>query len=665
MKLIAALAAGLCGCLAHAAHAQVPHPIAQAHPLATPPPASVRPGDDFDQYVNGAWKQAHPVPPDRTWIGAWADLQWQAMERSKALLDDAVAAGRPEGVLYASYLDQRTRNHHGVRPLHAWLAEIDATHDAASVAEVMAHLARIDVGAWVVPAIQEDDARPGHRMMVVRQGPLGLPDPSAYTAEEGRGLEQRTAYRAFLRGMLEALGIPPGAALARADAVMALEARLAAVRASRADERDATTSYHPIAVDDLAARVPTFPWKVWLRSMGAGRVRHVNVAHPKAFAAMSAVAADVPLPVVRDYLRVKLLSSYSRYLDERTASLRFDYFGRALRGLTADVVPWRRGVDLVTNLMPQALGRMYVARYFRPPARQQAQALAEAVRGALDARVARAGWLSAAARAEIREKLRRTHIRIGYPDRWPDMPDVALKADDLAGNVTRLSAWRFDRAVRDLDRPIDRSMWDAPVYVPNAYASAAARDVIFPAALLQPPLFDPSADSSVNLARLGATIGHELSHLFDDQGRHYDADGRLRDTWTAADVSGFEARTQALVAQLEGYAPGAGERVNGRLVLGEAMADLAGLEAAHDVFAAGAVRGPTDADDRRFFVAWAQLWRSNYQPAYLHTLLQTDAHPPGSVRLSTVRNLDAWYDAFDIKPGDWLYVTPAERVRIW
>jgi putative endopeptidase len=317
--------------------------------------------------------------------------------------------------------------------------------------------------------------------------------------------------------------------------------------------------------------------------------------------------------------------------------------------------------------MPVALGRAYAARYFSPAAKAQATAIAETVRRALADRVAGAEWLSLAARKEIQAKLRRTRLSIGYPEVWPDAPDVDIREDDLAGNVLRLNAWRFDQAIAGLTRAMDPEAWTSPVQVPNAYASASANHIIFPAALLQPPMFDPAAGLAANYGRLGATIGHEMSHLFDDQGRRYDAGGRLRETWTDADVQAFDRRTAALLRQLEGYAPLPGEHVNGPLVLGEAVADLAGLEAAYHAFVraepgSGSVRR---AADRRFFVAWAELWRSKYRPAYLRTLLRTDAHPPGSVRLSAVRNIDAWYDAFAVPETARLYVAPGERVRMW
>lgn len=664
MKSTLVLLAGLLGMATSALPARDVVRNLPAQPTSFLP--GIAPGDDFDRYVNGAWAHDHPVPADRTSIGTWPDIQAQALEQSRVLVEDAAAAKTPMGVLYASYMDQAARDRQGLDPLRQWLGEIDAIGDRAAFATAIGRLVRVDVGAILVPVIEEDDGRPGQWMLTVREGRLGLPDASAYRAEEGPARARRDAYRTYLVAMLAATGVTPSDAAGRVDAVLALESNLAAPQLGPAAQRDAAAAYHPVPVQQLAAIAPNFAWPQWFAGLGVGTLDRVNVAHPDVLRAQLDVVAGTPLDVLRDFLRLRLLNTYSRYVDARTGAARFAYYGTALRGTTVEAPAWKRGVELVTNLMPEALGRAYAERYFPPSAKEEAKAIAHAVRDALVARVNKATWLSPSARAEVRRKLKRTRISIGYPDVWPATPDIALRQDDLAGNVARLSAWRFDRAIARLKQPMERAAWQSPVSVPNAYASAAANEVIFPAALLQPPLFDPAADPALNYARLGATIGHELSHLFDDQGLHYDADGRLRDTWSTTDARRFQAKARALAKQLEAYEPLPGQHVNGGLVLGESLADLTGLLAAHDAFMAkSAANGDIGlAADRRFFTAWAQLWRTNYRPAYLRTLLQSDAHPPGAARLSTVRNIDAWYDAFDVQRGA-LYLAPSERIRIW
>ncbi|MEX1826286.1 M13 family metallopeptidase [Luteibacter sp. CQ10] len=657
----------LVGVLACHAHAHAAEPTSPTPSLPVPAAPATKPGDDFDRFVNGTWADSHPMPGDRGWIGTWPELQARAEAQSRELVERAVQDGSPMGRLYASALNQEARDRRGMAPLRATLAEIDAVHDAESLVVMLARLARIDVGAVVIPMIGEDDRAPGQRLLAVRQAKVGLPNPADYTVADGPGVARRDAYRRFLAALLEASGAPRERIKPRVDAVLQLEGRLAAAQTSLADQRDAMAGYRPADVHALGQRLPQFAWGRWLAALGATGVQRVNVPFQQALAAQWAIVRRAPLDVVRDFLILKTLGAYSRYMSGPLAAARFAYYGTALRGVTVEPPAWRQGMDRVTNLMPEALGRAYAARYFSPAAKTQAVALAEAVRRALAGRVARATWLSVAAREGVQAKLMRTRLSIGYPEVWPDVPDVDIREDDLAGNVLRLNAWRFDRAIGDLALPIDRASWTSPVQVPNAYASASANHIVFPAALLQPPMFDPAATAAENYGRIGATIGHELSHLFDDQGRHYDADGRLRETWTSDDVQRFDARAGALQKQLEGYAPLPGERVDGSLVLGESVADLAGLEAAYDAFVqaepgSGHARR---ASDRRFFVAWAELWRSRYQPAYLRTLLHTDAHPPGSVRLSTVRNLDAWYEAFAVPSNAALYLAPEARVRMW
>lgn len=657
----------LVGVLACHAHAQAAAPTSPIPSLPVPTEPAARPGDDFDRFVNGSWADSHPMPDDRSWIGTWPELQARAEAQSRELVERAMRDGSPMGRLYASALNQAARDRRGMAPLRATLAEIDAVHDPASLAVMLARLARIDVGAVFIPMIDEDDRAPGRRLLTLRQAKVGLPNPADYTATDGAGVARRDAYRRFLVALLEASGAPRERITPRADAVLQLEGRLASVQTSLAEQRHAADGYRPVQVHALGQQLPGFAWDRWLAALGASEVQQLNVPFRQALAAQWEIVRNAPLDVVRDYLALRTLGAYSRYMAGPLAAARFAYYGTALRGVTVEPPAWRQGMDRVTNLMPEALGRAYAARYFPPAAKARATALAEAVRRALAGRVAQATWLSVAAREGIQSKLRRTRVSIGYPEVWPDIPDVDIRDDDLAGNVLRLNAWRFDRAIGDLARPIDRASWTSPVQVPNAYASASANHIVFPAALLQPPMFDPTATAAENYGRIGATIGHELSHLFDDQGRHYDADGRLRETWTDDDVQRFDARTAALQKQLEGYAPLPGERIDGPLALGESVADLAGLEAAYDAFVQaepGSERA-RQASDRHFFVAWAELWRSRYQPAYLRMLLHTDAHPPGNVRLSTVRNIDAWYEAFAVPSNAALYLAPESRVRMW
>jgi putative endopeptidase len=375
---------------------------------------------------------------------------------------------------------------------------------------------------------------------------------------------------------------------------------------------------------------------------------------------------------LQDHARLRVLTSYSRYLSPPFEAARFAFYGRALAGMPELLPRWRRGVTLVGSVLRDLVGQAYVARHFPPEAEAQAQALVADLIAALDERLARAAWMTPQTRERARAKLARTRIRLGYPANWIDYAGLEIVRDDLVGNLARASAFQFERMVARLGAPPDPDEWLAPVTVPNAYASASVNEIIFPAAVLQPPLFDPSADPALNYAGIGATIGHELSHLFDDQGRKYDADGRLGDWWTAEDERGFHGREAALVAQYDDYEPLPGQRVQGSLTVGENIADLAGLElalaayrrsrgGAHDII----ISFKNFTPEQRFFLGWARAWRTQYRDHALRAQLLSDAHAPARERSWTVRNLDAWYAAFDVRPGDRLYLAPSQRVSFW
>lgn len=631
---------------------------------------TVPPGDDFYAYANGGWLRRHPPSAAQAWTGIWPSMQEHARAQSRALLEAARhRPGSRMGDLYASFLDTTTRDRLDLSPMHTWLARIDAVADRKALARVTGELAIVDVGVLFGLRVGEDDGRPGWAVVTIRQGGLGLPDAAAYAGGTPEALRQRTAYTRFLQTMLQFTGVAPDQATARVRAVLAFERELAATHWSPTRTRDAEATYHQVMPSDLDRIAPGFDWHTYLQTMGLADQRQLVLAEPDATRKAAALCRTTPLPILRDYLRLHLLANFSRYLGAAQQSARFAFHDATLKGLTQPPPPWQKGVALVTNMLPGELGKAYVARYFPATAAARMGGLVGELRQAFDRRLANAAWLSPKAREEARAKLAKTRIRIGYPDTWPDESGIVIRRDDLVGNVERIARWRFGRMVASLRHPIDHGAWTAPVTVANAYASAGANELIFPAATLQPPLFDPSVDAAANYARIGATIGHELSHLFDDQGRKYDAEGRLHDDWSATDAAHFDARAHALVAQYDQYESLPGEHVQGALVQGEAIADLAGLEIALAAYC-HVMDGDTHSIDgfsamQRFFIAWAQMWRATYRSDYLRTLLRTDAHPPASTRALTVRNLDAWYDAFDVGAGSRLYLAPAQRVEFW
>lgn len=630
---------------------------------------SVAPGDDFYRYANGAWEARTPIPADRPSFGITQQMQDDASERVRAIVEEAACTpGSKLGDLYASFVDEATVARRGITPVTPWLRAIGSAADHDALAVETARLARVDVGGLFGVSVETDDREPGRHMLVLRQAGLGLPNRDFYEHTDSRMNAIRSDYCEYLEKMLTLAGEADAAE--RAAAVLAFETALARAHWSASDSRDAVRTYNKSTPAELERLAPGFPWRRALAAMGFAEPSSLVVAQPSALAGEAQVYRHTPLPVLQDYARLRVLTSYSRYLSPPFENARFAFYGRALVG-TPELLPrWRRGVSLVGAVLRDLVGQAYVARHFPPEAEAQARELVADLIAALDDRLARATWMTPQTRERARAKLARTRIQLGYPSKWIDYAGLEIVRDDLVGNLARASAFQFERMVARLGAPPDPAEWLAPVTVPNAYASASVNEIILPAAVLQPPLFDPSADPALNYAGIGATIGHELSHLFDDQGRKYDADGRLGDWWTAEDERGFHGREAALVAQYDDYEPLPGQRVQGSLTVGENIADLAGLELALAAYrrSRGGARDNflrNFTPEQRFFLGWARAWRTKYRDHALRAQLLSDAHAPARERSWTVRNLDAWYTAFDVRPGDRLYLPPSQRVSFW
>jgi putative endopeptidase len=628
---------------------------------------AVRPGEDFYAYANGTWQRGAVIPSDRSWIGVPIAMQEKSAAQIRSLIQDAsTRPGSKMGDLYASYADETTVAAQGLTPVRPWLDTIDGASDRTQLAAVMGSLARYDIGSLFGFGIGEDDRTPGSAVVTLKQGGLVLQNRDLYLVGD-RPDPRMSAYRIYLTRMLTLAGADRPAE--RAEAIIAFETALAKVHWTASASRDADRVYNPRSPDELAREAPGFDWTAWLGAMELGDRPRYIVAQPDALAGEAAIWACTPLPVLQDSLRIRLLTSYARYLPAAFSDARFAMFGTAMTGATGEPPRWRRGVALVTNLLADDVGRQYAATYLPPEAHDAAARLVRNIVEALDAKLASADWLTPATRARARAKLARTRLKIGYPDRWPDDMRVQIDRGDLIGNVARANAALFARMRAKLDRPLDPDAWIAPVTVPNAFASAGANEIVLPAAVLQPPLFSPKADAAENYARIGATVAHELCHLFDDQGRKYDENGALKDWWTPADVAAYKARERALIAQFAEYTPLPGTHINGELTIGENIADLAGLEVAFAAFrrlpaSARPIRNGLSAD-QRFFIAWAQAWRTAYREPFLRTMLQSDAHAPGRERALTVKNMDAWHSAFHLTKTDEAALPPNARVRFW
>jgi putative endopeptidase len=628
---------------------------------------SVKPGDNFYKYANGNWERITPIPADKSSYGMFTALDDLSKTRTRELLD--AAKGDPNskiGVAYSTYLDQAAIEAKGLAPIQPWLTEIKDLKSKAGYAALAAKAAKSGVSAPFGAYVGPDDKNPTVYALSAGQGGLGMPDRDYYLSTDAKLIEQRKAYEAHLAKMLTLAGEPNAAA--RAKAVVALETQFARAHWTRIESRDANKTYNRMTVADLARRAPGFDFATFFTGLGA-TTPTVIVAQPTAFTGMAKVIGAAPLGVLKDQLLLRSLDNFAPVLPKAFDNEAFAFYGTVLSGTPQLEERWKRAVSFTSDAVADDVSKAYVAKYFPPATKAAADTLVRNVTEAMGRRLDALDWMAPETKVKARAKLAAFTPKIGYPDRWRDMSDLTITAGDAFGNMLRANQWQQRDNITHLGKPIQKWEWFMTPMTVNAYANPVMNEIVFPAAILQPPFFDPNADPAVNYGAIGAVIGHEISHHFDDQGRKYDVNGSLADWWTPQDVKRFDERTAALVKQYDAYEPLPGMHVKGELTLGENIADLAGLTVAWDAYSHAypgtqpTIEGYTP--EQRFYLGWAQVWRRSYREANLRQRLLTDPHSPSEQRAWVVRNLDPWYAGY--KPGttDKLYLTPEQRVRIW
>jgi len=630
---------------------------------------AVAPGADFFDYANGGWYKTTAIPADRSSYGMFHVLQDRSLEQTRAILDDAAKRpGDKAGDFYATFMDQAAVDAKGVTPVKPWLQTLKGATTKPQLVTEMAKLQRQGVGGFVSVGVGQDDKAPETYIVGVSQAGLGLPDRDYYLKEDARLASVRTAYQAYLAQMLTLAG--EANAPARAAAVFALEKNLANAHWTRIQSRDADATYNKWMAADFAGKAPGFPWEQYFTTLGAAKQPAYLVAQPSAITGEAKVFADTPLNVLQDYAMLRVLRSFAPYLSNDFDRANFAFYGTTLSGTPQQQDRWKRGVNTASGALGEAIGQQYVARYFPPEAKAEADKLVRNVVAAMGDRLRNLQWMAPETKTKALAKLAAFTPKIGYPDTWRDYSALQVVRGDLVGNVARANAFEYQRDLNKLGKPLDRGEWFMTPMTINAYANPPMNEIVFPAAILQPPFFDPKADPAVNYGGIGAVIGHEISHHFDDQGRKYDATGKLTDWWTPQDVAQFKRFTDQLVAQYDAYQPLPGQHIQGGLTLGENIADLAGLTVAVDAYhkslggrPAPVIDGTTG--DQRFYYGWAQVWRTKWREPALQQALLSDPHSPGHQRVLTVRNLDPWYAAFGAKPGQAMYLPPEQRIRIW
>jgi putative endopeptidase len=627
---------------------------------------SVAPGDNFYAFANGTWARTTQIPADKSNYGAFNLLADLSEARTRTILDGVARDQSSKiGTAYATFLDRPAIDAKGLAPIQPWLGKIKALKTKTGYPALLAEATKAGIGGPFGSYVGQDDKQPEIYALSIAQSGLGMPDRDYYL--EQSFADKKTAYQAHVAKMLTLAG--ESNAAARAAALVGFETEIAKVHWTRIDSRDATKTYNKMTVADLTKLAPGFAFPTYFKGIGAN-VSSVLVAQPTAVAGIARIVAAAPIGVLQDHLMLRSLDTYADVLPKTFDDEHFAFYGTQLSGTPEQEARWKRAVQFTTGALDDEVSKLYVAKYFPPETKAAADTLVKNVIAAMDRRIDKLDWMAPETKVKAHAKLAAFTPKIGYPSQWKDYAGLKIAAGDAYGNMWRANQWQQAYNVGHLGKPLQRWEWGMTPMEVNAYANFGMVEIVFPAAILQPPFFDPNADDAVNYGGIGAVIGHELSHHFDDQGAKYNAKGELTDWWTPADVAAFKGRTDALVKEYDAYEPLPGVHVKGALTLGENVADLAGLTVAYDAYhhALGNRPAPTlggFTGDQRFYLGWAQVWRRNYREANLKQRLVTDPHSPSEQRAWVVRNLDPWYAAFDPKAGQKLYLTPEQRVRIW
>ena len=670
---LAALAAPLAPAFAQSATATAAQAVPEPKPLVFGAwgvdlgarDAAVRPGNDFDAYANGAWEKVTEIPADQASAGVGYDVFNLTNDQLRA-----VVAGAPPstqlGALYASFMDEAKVESVGAAPLLADVKAIAAIADASAMARFMGQTLAGFGMAPFGPQAYADTDRPTMNSLWLGQGGIGLPERDYYLLDSFK--PQRDAYLAFMQRTLAAIGDPDPAA--NAARLLALETEIAKVSWPAADRRDLSKINNPMSLAELQAYAPGFDWASYFAGAGIAPQDRIIVNEKTAIRDIAAILGRTPLDTLKTWEAFHTAFQASPYLAKSFVDSRFDFL-KTLSGVSSQRPRWKRGLALVDGSLGELAGRTYSERFFGATAKAKMEDLVKNLKLAMADRIRTNDWMAAATKTAALDKLSRMDVMVGYPDKWRDYTALDLAPGDLYGNVKRSHAFEWAYGLADLNKPVDRKKWGMTPQTVNAYNGGLENKIVFPAGILQAPYFSVSADDAVNYGAIGAVIGHEITHGFDDQGRKIDASGALKDWWTAEDAKRYDAKAEAFGKQYATYEAAPGLFINPALTMGENLADLAGLQIALDAYhkALGGKPAPVIdglSGDQRFFLAFAQAWRAKQREDSIRSQVTSDPHSPDKWRvIGPTRNLDAWYKAFDVKPGDKYYLAPSERVRIW
>jgi putative endopeptidase len=637
---------------------------------------SVDPGDDFFSYVNGGWISATDIPADKASYGVAWILHEESQENVRDIIEESAAGdfarGSDEqkvGDLFASYMDMDTRNALGLRPLQPEFEKIDALASLEDLAVYFAEANKLGIEMPFQLLQYVDFMDPDTYMMYTWQGGLGLPDREYYFNEDEKSAEIRAGYVEHIETMLGLAGLADAGAAART--IMALETRMAGHHMKKELTRDRRLLYNKYPLDQLSELIPDFPWDPYIAEAGIGAIDGLVVTQVDHMKAMGPVIRETPLDDWKTFLKWKALNANTARLDETIDRQNFEFYSKTLNGVEEQQPLWRRGVNNVNGVLGEVVGRIYVSRHFPPEAKARMEALVDNLIKAYEIRIRSLDWMGEETRAAALDKLAKFTPKIGYPDKWRDYSDLEIEPGDLYGNMQRAALFEYQRKLERQGGPVDRDEWAMTPQTVNAYYNAPLNEIVFPAAILQPPFFDMSAEDAVNYGGIGAVIGHEIGHGFDDSGSAFDGDGVLRNWWTDEDRSKFEELTANLVDQYSAYKPFDDLSLNGEFTLGENIGDLGGLGIALLAYELSLGGGEAPVIDgytgaQRVLIGYAQSWRNKIRDEALRNQIATDPHSPARYRANgVVRNIPEFYEAFDVEESDALYLPPEERVKIW
>lgn len=645
---------------------------------------SSKASNDFFRYVNGAWLDKTEIPADRTRWGSFDELRQRTDEDALAILKEAASnhaysATTDQGkavIVFESVMDVAKRNKLGISPLKPYFKKIDAVKNAKDLQALLIEMEPIGgigfLGVYVGPDAKDSNKN----VLYIGPGSLGLPDRDYYMSDDADSKEKRAKYQEHVAKMLAFVGDNPATAKKNAEKILAIETAMSAPRLDRVERRDRRKSYNPMTVADLQKLTPAINWNTYLKGVGVAKVDTLIVSQPKYMTAFQDIVSKGDVTAWKAYMKWTLLNGSASLLSTDIEDANFDFYGKTLTGAMQQRPREERALQVVNGTVGEALGKLYVEKKFPAEAKEKAEKMIKNVFKAFENRINNLTWMSPETRVSAIEKLHKSRIKIGYPDKWKDYSKLVLASTDKDGNyfdnMKRYSKWRYEENIADLQKPVDKDRWGMSPQTVNAYFNPSFNEIVFPAAILQPPFYNYKADEAVNYGGIGAVIGHEISHGFDDSGSRYNADGNLVNWWTEQDLKEFTALGTALADQYSALEPLPGIFVDGKFTLGENIGDLGGVNSAYDglkLFLAE--NGPAPLIDgltaeQRFFISWATIWRTKMRDEAIKSQVKTDPHSPGMFRAFVpLQNVDAFYEAFNIKEGDGMYLKPSDRVKIW